>query len=413
MPLFCAERHVSLSTVKLLGREIRWSDPPLNRRSLEQVTDIEIAFASMEANLLGLTESGVPAVFRARQILIDTIASLPLEELAGRVVVDELPEILEAPDPTQTYHQTMAEIAASMVDHGNAFLWIRGFDRLNNPRALKVLDPLEVSVNWDRARINRVYAWRNQAMSEGRDFIDIPMNRRAGDLRGRGPIEAARDTTLHAAIAEEAVAKTMAEDNYTPSLAIKTPEAKTQEEAELILKTWMSARDRNGGRKRPAVLGGGAELEQLTFKPVDAQWIESRNFTVQQIGRLFGLHGFFLLVDSGSSLTYSTTESLFRLFLTATLRPTYLERIEQSFSRLLPTGRTARFNTEEILRADILSRYQAHDIALGGKGFLTVNEVRASEGLSAIPGGDDLIAVSVQDPAARTPRAQLNGAAAR
>lgn len=399
--------------MKIFGREVRWSDAPVSTRSLEQVTDIEIAFASMEANILGLTETGVPAVFRARQILIDTIASLPLEELAGRVVVNELPDILASPDPTQTYHQTMAEIGASLIDHGNAFLWVRAFDETGNPRAVKVLDPREVSVNWDRPRINRLYSWRDQTMREGEDFIDIPINRGPGELRGRGPIEAARMTTLQAAVAEEAVAKTMAEDNYTPSMAIKTPEAKTRQEAELILETWMAGRDRNGGRKRPAVLGGGSSIEQLTFKPVDAQWIESRNFTVQQIGRLFGLHGFFLLVDSGSSLTYSTTESLFRLFLTATLRPTYLERIEQSFSRLLPSRRTARFNTEEILRADILSRYQAHDIALGGKGFLTVNEVRASEGLSAIPGGDELIAVSVQDPAARTPRAQLNGAAAK
>lgn len=399
--------------MKLFGRDIRWAEPRVDRRSLAQVTDINVAFAALQNDLTGLTESGVPAVFRARQIIIDTIASLPMLEVSGQTRIDGLPaDVIADPDPTQTYHQTLSEIGASLVDHGNAFLWVRTKDDEGNPRSIKVLVPEEINVTWDDKRLERRYEWRGRPMTEGSDLIDIALNRRAGDLRGRGPIAAAQATSIQSAIAEEVVARSLAEDNFTPSMAITTPEAKTKEEAELILETWMAGRDKNGkGRKRPAVLGGGAAIEQLTFKPVDAQWIEGRAFTVQQIGRLFGLHGFFLLVDSGSSLTYATTESLFRLFLTATLRPTYLERIEQSFSRLLPAGRRARFETEEILRADILSRYQAHDIGLGGKGFLTVNEVRAGEGLPPIPGGDDLIAVSTQDPASRTPRAILNGAA--
>jgi HK97 family phage portal protein len=402
--------------VNLFGLDVRWSDSPadnLNTRALEQITDIDMAFAEMEADLLGLTETSVPAVFRSRQLLADTVASLPMEQVVGKVVTEDTPPVLVEPNPTQTYHDTLTEIMLSLLDHGNgnAHLWVRSFDKLGNPKSIYVLDPTEVVVTWDRARLYREYSWRDRTMTEGKDLVHIAINRGPGELLGKGPIAAAKATTIQAAKAEEQVAKTLAEDNFTPSLVIKTPEEKTRTEAEEILKTWMTTRDTDGRRKRPAVLGGGSTLEQITFKPVDAQWIEGRNFTVQQIGRLFGLHGFFLLVDSGSSLTYSTTESLFRLFLTATLRPTYLERIEQSFSRLLPSGHKARFNTEEILRADILSRYQAHDIGLGGVGFLTVNEVRALEGLTAIPGGDDLIAVSVQEPGQRVPRAQLNGAA--
>jgi HK97 family phage portal protein len=403
----------------VFGREVRWSEPPpLEQRSLDQVTDIEVAFAAMQADIIGLTSSSVPAVFRAKQLLSDTVASLPMQEVAGSVVADEMPTLLANPDPSQTYHDTLAELMESLLDtgDGNAYLRVVKRDEATSlPTAVKVLNPAEVQVEWDRNRVYRQYAWRDRAMEEGRELYHIRINPRAGHLKGLGPISAAHQSTLQAARAEEALARTMAEDNYTPSLVIKTPEAKTKTEAERILEVWMETRDSQGRRKRPAVLGGGAGLEQVTFSPVDAQWIESRNFTVQQIGRLFGLHGFFLLVDSGSSLTYSTTESLFRLYLTATLRPTYLERIEQTFSRMLPIGRRARFNTEEILRADILARYQAHDISLAGAGFKTVNEVRADEGLSALPGGDDLIAVSTQpaDPGARIPRAQLNGASTR
>ena len=102
---------------------------------------------------------------------------------------------------------------------------------------------------------------------------------------------------------------------------------------------------------------------------------------------MFGLSGFFLLVSSGDSMTYSTTESLFRMFLTTTLRPTFLERIEQSFSRLLPTNNTARFNVDEVLRADLEARYRAYQLGISA-GVLTKNEARALEGLEALTGGD-------------------------
>lgn len=46
------------------------------------------------------------------------------------------------------------------------------------------------------------------------------------------------------------------------------------------------------------------------------------------------------------------------------------------------------FNVDELLRADIQTRYAAHRIALGGTGWSTVNEVRKSEGMEDVEGGD-------------------------
>ena len=72
-----------------------------------------------------------------------------------------------------------------------------------------------------------------------------------------------------------------------------------------------------------------------------------------------------------------------------TLRPTYLERIEQAFTRLLVRGKAARFSISELLRADIKARYEAYQIGLTA-GFLTKNEVRRDEGLPPIAGGDEI-----------------------
>src|SRR5690606_20726266 len=107
-----------------------------------------------------------------------------------------------------------------------------------------------------------------------------------------------------------------------------------------------------GTFKRSPRIISDAKWEQLTLKPADAEWVEARNFTIQDIARLFGLHGIWLNADAGSSLTYSTTESLFRKFVSGTLWPTYLERIQQAFTRLLPEGKEARYNVSELVRAD-------------------------------------------------------------
>ena len=56
---------------------------------------------------------------------------------------------------------------------------------------------------------------------------------------------------------------------------------------------------------------------------------------------------------------------------------------------LLPPFKVARFNTDELLRADIKSRYEAHHIGIAA-GFKTPNEVRKEEGLPPMLGGDEL-----------------------
>jgi phage portal protein BeeE len=60
-------------------------------------------------------------------------------------------------------------------------------------------------------------------------------------------------------------------------------------------------------------------------------------------------------------------------------------RFEQAFSDLLPRGQVAKFNVDAFLRADTLTRYQAHEIGLRS-GFLTTDEARALEDLQPMTG---------------------------
>ena len=54
---------------------------------------------------------------------------------------------------------------------------------------------------------------------------------------------------------------------------------------------------------------------------------------------------------------------------------------EEALSTLLPRGQRAVFNFDAVLRADTQTRYDAYETGLRA-GFLTIDEVRALEGLT-------------------------------
>lgn len=135
-----------------------------------------------------------------------------------------------------------------------------------------------------------------------------------------------------------------------------------------------------GGRRGVAVLTGGITYKPVLITPEEAQFIESQQFSVTSLARLFGIPANLMLAAvEGTSNTYSNVAQADLTFVRWTLSK-YIREIEAAFSALLPRGQRARFNLDALLRPDTLSRYQAHRVAIAS-GFLTVDEVRAIEGL--------------------------------
>jgi phage portal protein BeeE len=62
----------------------------------------------------------------------------------------------------------------------------------------------------------------------------------------------------------------------------------------------------------------------------------------------------------------------------------YLVEIEDAFTSLLPGRQYVKFNIDALLRADTLTRYTAHKIAIDA-GFMTQQEVRIVENLAPDP----------------------------
>jgi HK97 family phage portal protein len=122
----------------------------------------------------------------------------------------------------------------------------------------------------------------------------------------------------------------------------------------------------------------------------EAQFIESKRFGVQDIGRMLGVPGGFL--GEPDYRTPESPEQENMKFLQHGLMP-WMERLEQGLEMdtdlFAEPDWEVEFDTAGFLRADIHTRYDAYRLARQG-GWKTANEIRADEGLGPAEGGDEI-----------------------
>lgn len=140
-------------------------------------------------------------------------------------------------------------------------------------------------------------------------------------------------------------------------------------------------------------LDGDMGYQQLTINPVDAQMLESRSFSVEDICRWFNVPP--SMIGHGTMVSnWGTGREQMNLgFLQYVLRA-YMVRIEQGIKKSLlnATERSkyyAEYSVEGLLRADSTAR-AAYYAQMVQNGLKTRNEVRELENDPPIEGGDEL-----------------------
>lgn len=142
---------------------------------------------------------------------------------------------------------------------------------------------------------------------------------------------------------------------------------------------------------RPMVLNG-LKYQALTISPEDAQMLETRRFSVEEICRVFGVPPHMIGHTENSTSWGTGLEQQTLGFQKFTLRRR-LKRIEQALEKQLLTpqdraaGVTIEFNLEGLLRADSGARATFYR-EMTGIGVMTINEVRALENLPPVEGGE-------------------------
>lgn len=225
----------------------------------------------------------------------------------------------------------------------------------------------------------------------------------AGDaLRGRSVISYGA-STLQRANNVETAADTVFSNGVKPSGVFEVGQFLSEEQFEDF-----NARvaDRFAGAEnvgRPLILEGGTKFTAIQMSNEDAQLLESRGFSVEEVCRIFGVPPFMVGYTEKSTSWGTGIEQQLMAFQKFTLAP-YLRRIEQAISKqLIPAARRSRyfaeFNLEGLLRGDSGARSAFYTAALGDTqkpGWMLRNEVRRKENLPPVEGWDEPIALFQQ-----------------
>lgn len=170
---------------------------------------------------------------------------------------------------------------------------------------------------------------------------------------------------------------------------ITHPNKLSQEAKNNLKKSFREAWD-----KGIVVLEEGMKVEPITMNLSDAQFLESRRFSVEEICRIFRVPPHLI-----GDLTRSTNNNIEHQsieFVTHTIRP-WCVRIEKALNSYLLNNLEKKkyyieFNLDGLLRGDTLTRQQANQIKLNN-GVLTRNEWRRQENLNEVEDeyGDDYL----------------------
>lgn len=332
---------------------------------------------------------GLPGCWRAALLLSDLLGSVPWHAFRSRAgstmqQVDPTPLLLEQPAPPDTRMTTFSSWALDLIWHGNAVGVIAARNAEGWPTAVVPVSAASVGVRRVGPGAQSplpvgAIEYRIGSLSFGAsEVVHIKGPCEPGALRGMGVLEQHLDS-LQLGKDQISQARSISQHGVpTGTLKSENPDL-TQAEAEQLKAKWLEAQR----HRTIAVLNATTSFEALSWNPEELQLVEARKFSLHEQALMIGVPFSFLGVESGSR-TYANIEqeglNLIKFHLGG-----HLARFEQTLSAHLPRGTQARANLDFVLRADTLSRYQAHQIGLEA-GFLTNGEVRQLENREPLPG---------------------------
>lgn len=345
-----------------------------------------------EVNALALA-----SVWACVNLLTGTQASLPLHVYRGagasRTLYPEHPlsDILRrTPNADQSAFEFWQMMLASLELRGNAY----ALRHANVRGALVALEPVTAPVLVTRSVQGGLrYQWSQGGRSFDRTAEDMLHIRgfSGGPLGGLSTLENARHVVGLSMATDKAAASTF-RNGLRPSGVLQFKEFLSQENRNI-------ARDKLAGEfagaansGKPLVLEGGADWKPLAISPEDAQMLQSRSFSVEEICRFFGVPPFMIGHTEKTTSWGTGIEQQTLGFVKFALTPR-IRRVEGAIARQLlgPSDRAAdtvvEYSLEGLLRGDSKARAEFYRVMIG-IGAMTINEARAFENWSPVAGGD-------------------------
>ncbi|MCL6733298.1 phage portal protein [Streptomyces neyagawaensis] len=327
-----------------------------------------------------------PAVWRAVSLISGVSSALPLPTYKEGTRERQPFELLRNPHPDLTPVELWRFAYLYRVLWGNTYiqkirdgakqvreLWPVSSDRVQVDRE-KPSDSnpsgkwFYVTDDWGVTHVKTPY-----------DILHIPGLGYDG-LTGCSPVRLAAQGIGLAQAAEKSAARLFGSGNMVGGV-LQTEQRLDQGQAEQLKARWKAKMSGVHNSHEIAVLDSGASFKPVQMPNTDAQFLESRQFQVTDIARMFGVPPFLLMSTEKSTSWGTGLEQQALGWVTFDLGPTWLTPTEQRITKeLLPPSLYANYQMAGLLRGDSAARATFFR-AMRDVGAFSANDIRALEEL--------------------------------
>ena len=331
------------------------------------------------------------SVWCAIRLLAESVSSLPIsvytKQKNGDKLEDTKSPIYNLVKFKPNYYQnkiTFFEfIMLSICTEGNAYVKIER-NNSGTPVQLICLDPEIVKVFVNE---NQLYYQTESGVLDSSDILHFKTITDDG-FTGISPIDQCAKA-LNWSESLEQFGSTFFSNGAKPSSILQTDRALSDTALQRLKTSFNNNYGKLKNSNSTIVLEEGLTFKPISISPEQAQFLSSRQFSIEEVARIFNVPPHMLKDLSKSS--FNNIEMQSQEFVTYTLMP-YINRIEAEMNlklfRTNEIGKTfVEFNVNGLLRGDVKSRTEAYKTAITN-GYMSINEVRQKENMNSIDGGD-------------------------
>lgn len=330
------------------------------------------------------------AVWRAAALISGVAAALPLTSHRVGTHDPVASQILASPNPELTPFEFWRISYAHRLLWGNS-VSLKERDGVGRTRELWPFEPHDVNIQKVRRTtknpLGKVFETTDRGTLLPHEVLHVPGLSLDG-VKGLSVISYARQTVGLAQAAETYAAKLFGSGNLLSGV-LQTDHELGEKAAKRLKRRW---RERHQGLENAhdvGILDAGAKFESMTMPNSDAQFLESRQFSVPEIARFFGVPPFLLMSTEKSTSWGTGLEQQAIGWVTFDLHPQWLAPTEQRVTKhLLRDPQTeASYNVDQLMRGDSAARGAFYRI-MREIGAFSANDVRERERLAPIEDGD-------------------------
>ena len=342
-----------------------------------------------------MTSLGYGPVYSVVDRILKALASMPLKvykkENQSRIVAknhDQYDLIAQNPSPLYTSFNFRRSLFANYLLWGDGFAKIIRHHISGRPIEYQLLAPYDVEVYYNKS-YNAIYY---KLISTGEVILNEDMihisDLNLNGLKGMSKIQLHK-TGVSLGMSADVMGKKIMENGNFLGGIIEFEKTLTPEQ---LKKFRTSFKDVYGGMQYSGgvgVLDGGAKFKPLQYNMplADAEYIQNRNFQMEDICRIFDYP--IALMKGADKASYSSLEPIMTNYVQSNLMPA-ATMFEQELNRKIFRPNNKKYYTKlelkGLLRGDIKSRTEFYKVLLSSAA-ISPDEIRAAEDMPPIPGG--------------------------